>query len=81
MSGQEAGREPFPRRKWKRNSCVVGKLTTAEALRCRVRYMTDGAVLGSENFVNEIFERNRAMFGKKRQSGAREMREADWGGL
>ena len=38
-------------------------------------------VLGSEAFVNQVFERNRAKFGKTRQSGARVMREADWNGL
>tara|TARA_R110000850_G_scaffold64247_12_gene144450 strand:- start:1420 stop:2472 length:1053 start_codon:yes stop_codon:yes gene_type:complete len=58
-----------------------GQLPIGKALRCRVRYLTDGAVLGSENFVNQVFERNRSQFGKRRQSGARAMREADWGGL
>lgn len=57
------------------------QLTTAQALRCRVRYLTDGAVLGSENFVNAVFDRHRPKFGKPRESGARAMREADWGGL
>jgi putative transposase len=58
-----------------------GKMPAAEAIRYRVRYLTDGAVLGSEAFVNQVFERNRAKFGKNRQSGARAMREADWSGL
>jgi hypothetical protein len=51
------------------------------SLQIRVRYLTDGAVLGSEAFVNQVFERNRAKLGKTRQSGARVMREADWNGL
>ena len=59
----------------------VWQLTIAQALRCRVRYLTDGAVLGSENFVNSVFDRHRPKFGKRRESGARAMREADWGGL
>jgi hypothetical protein len=58
-----------------------GQMTIAEAIRHRVRYMTDGAVMGSESFVNRVFERNRMKFGKTRQSGAREMREANWNGL
>jgi putative transposase len=58
-----------------------GQMTMAEAIRYRVRYMTDGAVMGSESFVNRVFERNRTKFGKTRQSGAREMREANWNGL
>lgn len=58
-----------------------GRMTMTEAIRYRVRYLTDGAVLGSERFVNAVFERNREKFGKHRQSGARAMREADWSGL
>ncbi len=52
-----------------------------EALRCRVRYFTDGAVLGSEAFVDEFFASQRGAFGKKRTSGGRRMKGADWGGL
>jgi hypothetical protein len=33
-----------------------GKLTRWEILRCRVRYFCDGAVLGTKDFVNGIFE-------------------------
>jgi putative transposase len=55
----------------------------AEALRCKVRYFTDGAVIGSAVFVEEIFRRLRAegRTGRKRRSGARRMRGADFGGL
>ena len=58
-----------------------GKLTLAQALRCRVRYFTDGVVLGSQGFVDEFFESRREAFGEKRQSGGRRMKGADWGGL
>jgi putative transposase len=53
----------------------------AEVLRCRVRYFTDGVVLGSQGFVDEFFERQRGASGAKRQSGGRRMRGAEWGGL
>ena len=43
-------------------------------LRCRVRYFTDGAVIGSRAFVNEVFEGARERFGEKRKDGARVMR-------
>jgi REP element-mobilizing transposase RayT len=43
-------------------------------LRCRVRYFTDGAVLGSRGFVDEVFRLCRDRFGAKRQSGARRLR-------
>ena len=52
-----------------------------EAIRHRVRYLTDGAVFGSERFVNRVFERKRSRFGKNRRTGARPMREADWENL
>ena len=54
-----------------------GKLTWGEMLRCRVRYFTDGAVLGSKKFVNTIFAAERHRFGPNRQSGARPLRGVD----
>ena len=51
-----------------------GKLTVFELLHCRVRYFTDGAVLGSREFVEDAFERYRQFFGLKRKTGARPMR-------
>ena len=50
-----------------------GKLPVAQVLRLRVRYFSDGLVLGSNDFVNEVFEMNRSLFGKSRTSGARPM--------
>ena len=43
-------------------------------LRCRVRYFTDGVVLGSRGFVDGVFQACRDRFGAKRQSGARKLR-------
>ena len=51
-----------------------GKLNRWEMLRCRVRYFTDGAVMGSREFVNAIFQAERHRFGPKRKDGARRMR-------
>jgi hypothetical protein len=45
-------------------------------LRCRIRYFTDGAVIGSRVFVNEAFASARERFGPKRRDGARKMRGA-----
>ena len=58
-----------------------GKLSLAQALRCRVRYLTDGVVLGSKGFVDRFFEKKRGFFGPKRETGARRMRGAEWGEL
>ena len=58
-----------------------GKLTLPQALRCRVRYFSDGMAIGGKTFVDRVFERNRRLFGPKRKDGARKMRYADWGDL
>ena len=53
-----------------------GKLSPAELVRLRVRYFTDGVVLGSKEFVEGIFESQRERFGPKRKTGARRMTES-----
>ncbi|MGL5018549.1 MAG: chemotaxis protein CheW, partial [Luteolibacter sp.] len=49
-------------------------LKLAAMLRCRVRYFTDGAVIGSKAFVNEVFVAARERFSAKRKDGARKLR-------
>ena len=56
------------------NETVLKDLSMAKMLRCRVRYITDGAVIGSKEFVNEAFANARQRFGPKRKDGARAMR-------
>ena len=56
------------------NETVLKDLGIAKMLRCRVRYFTDGAVIGSKAFVNEVFVSTRERFGAKRKDGARLMR-------
>lgn len=51
-----------------------GELSLGEVLRVRVRYFTDGVVLGSRNYVNEVFAEFRDRFGPRRKSGARPLR-------
>ncbi|HQQ90438.1 MAG TPA: transposase [Kiritimatiellia bacterium] len=58
-----------------------GKMTLQEALRCRVRYFTDGMAIGGKDFVERFFDDNRRLFGPKRKDGARKMRFAEWGDL
>ncbi|MDP3851588.1 MAG: transposase [Luteolibacter sp.] len=58
----------------KGNETVLKDLGTAKMLRCRIRYFTDGAVIGSKEFVNEAFASARDRFGPKRKDGARAMR-------
>jgi putative transposase len=51
-----------------------GRLPLEEYLRVRVRYFADGAVLGTRNFVDEVFTSLRERFGPKRQDGARRLK-------
>ena len=56
------------------NGTILKDLGMAKMLYCRVRYFTDGAVIGSKEFVNEAFASARNRFGAKRKNGARVMK-------
>lgn len=58
----------------KDNETVLKDLGMAKMLRARVRYFTDGAVIGSKEFVNEAFASARERFGPKRKDGARRLK-------
>ena len=58
----------------KDNGTVLPDLKMAAMLRCRVRYFTDGVVIGSKEFVNEVFLSARGRFTAKRKDGARRMK-------
>ena len=66
MSAEEVARE-------KQRS---GEFSLGRMLRHRVRYFTDGAVIGSRVFVNEAFVAARERFGPRRKDGARRLRGA-----
>jgi putative transposase len=85
VTSATGGREVKVVRKGIKKSAAIAELTRLERgqdvalgkiLRCRVRYFTDGAVIGSRTFVNEVFEHSRQRFGSKRKDGARKMRGA-----
>jgi len=56
------------------NGTVLPDLKPAGLLLCRVRYFSDGAVIGSKAFVDEVFTRARDRFTAKRKDGARRLR-------
>jgi hypothetical protein len=68
MSAGEAQREK------ERLEQRLEEIPYGRMLRCRVRYFTDGAVIGSRAFVNEAFVQARERFGKMRKDGARPLR-------
>ena len=47
------------------------ELPAPAMLRHRIRYFVDGLALGSEAFIEGVFEKNRAKMGVKRSCGAR----------
>ena len=58
-----------------------GTLPLNQVLRCRVRYFSDGAVLGSRTFVEDVFTRHRHRFSPKRRRAAHGMVGGAWGEL
>ncbi|MDX2227712.1 MAG: hypothetical protein SFY92_11565 [Verrucomicrobiae bacterium] len=47
-----------------------------------MRYFTDGAVLGSREFAEKVYQKHKHVFGIKRKDGPRPMQGAvQWGGL
>ena len=51
-----------------------GKLSGSEILLHRVRHFVEGAAIGSEGFLEEVFLEARSRFGIRRKSGARKIR-------
>lgn len=58
-----------------------GELSISQILRLKVRYLSDGMVLGSKEFVESIYSRYRSHFAARRVLGACQMGYADWRGL
>ena len=59
-----------------------GRLPLHEVLRCRVRYFSDGAVLGGHAFVQEHLSRYQKLTGKRSRTAPRPVPlVTDWGNL
>jgi putative transposase len=71
-SGEKRGRSATEDRRCDESG--LPELGMAKILRARVRYFSDGAVIGSKSFVNEAFDAARERFSEKRKDGARKMR-------
>jgi len=55
---------------------LATEFSMARMLAHRVRYFSDGAVIGSRGFVDAVFRESRGRFGPKRRDGARKLRGA-----
>lgn len=69
--GAEIWKRRLPREKALEVLAAGGRLSKADFIRCRVRYFTDGAAIGTKGFVEGIFHHCRAWFSEKRKDGAR----------
>lgn len=58
-----------------------GELSRAEMMRCRVRYFSDGAILGSREFVASFADSWQRQRERKYPPKIHEMQGKDWGGL
>jgi REP element-mobilizing transposase RayT len=73
-AGQQLEALPDPEECGLKSARQLPEFGMAGMLRCRVRYFTDGAVIGSKAFVNEAFAGARERFGPRRKDGARALR-------
>ena len=71
-------RKGFARKDVEKVLARGGKLSFGEALRCKMRYLTDGMVFGGRDFVDGVFHGSRGHFSEKRKTGARPMRGVGW---
>ena len=59
-----------------------GELPLIQLLNCKVRYFSDGVVIGSKGFVEKMLDEHRNEFSPmRRKRGANKMKKGDWGGL
>ena len=86
VAGTEDGEERTEENVWRkgmkrevvqaeREALEAGRrVAAARRLRWRLRYMSDGAVIGSRGFVEEVFQGCRERFGARRRGGGRKLR-------
>jgi len=58
----------------KPHTTTIGGIPLAKVLRLRIRYFTDGMVIGTKAFLEEAFQAGRERFGANRKTGARKLR-------
>ena len=64
IGGERGSRRGFSREEVAAEMAGGGRVEPWKALRCRVRYLCDGAVFGSKAFVEGVFEANRSRYGR-----------------
>ena len=79
--GGRLSRHGFTREEVEAEIARGGILPLSSVLRVKVRYLSDGLVLGSATFVESIFERHRERSKMRPMGAAKMMDGADWGEL
>jgi len=55
-----------------------GELSVAELLHCKVRYFSDGVIIGGREFVGNLLHEQAQFSALRRKRGAREMKSGEW---
>jgi REP element-mobilizing transposase RayT len=76
---QSSSPAPIPSASAEKNK--TEQKTWRDAVREKVRYLTEGMALGRKAWVEKIYQSRQARFTPKRTSGAREIKGANWNGL
>ncbi len=59
-----------------------GELSICQLLNCKVRYFSDGVVVGSKEYVERVLNEKSGVFSNlRRKRGACKMKNGQWGGL
>ena len=78
---EAGGRRGVPEAKLQAARARDGQLTLSEQLRCRVRYFTAGAAIGSKAYLEELIRQRRDFVGPDRKTGPTKMSGSALGDL
>ncbi len=68
-------RKGIPLEKSKKSLAAQGQLSVGECLLSRLKYMSEGAAIGSKSFIETLFAKHREEFGEDRKSGSKPLGE------
>jgi len=79
--GEKSKRVGIPQEKVNEVLRQGGKLPLKKILLLRVRYMTAGAIIGSREFIRQVYEGRKEALGPDRSRISVPMKHGEWGGL
>jgi hypothetical protein len=81
QEGEKSKRVGIPKEKVWEVIRQKGKLPLHQILRVRVRTMSEGGIIGSRDFVRQVYEESKETLGENRRRVSTPMRYGEWGGL